>query len=214
MKTVFVEEHVAIDLTFEFTSAIRYNKTFLVNGTIANDTMYSCPDEGFACPGTTMDGDNVTNYETCGCPYTAWVECALNKTVTQNQKVNFVTCWDDQTIADKVQNATTLEAFARTCSAEASLDWSTVQDCHNSEQKSKLLWMAANKFMDKWPQYTVMGGPFHVPHVLIGNGDMEDMEEISLDSTDFAYFNQKICSLGVEMPACNLTHGNLTHVVV
>lgn len=196
-------------MTFEFTSAIRYDPQDLVDGHIANDTMYRCPDEGFACPGTSMDGDNVTNYDdSCGCPYTAWVECAMNNTLSQNQKVNFVACWDEASITDKLQNETTLSAMVESCALEASIDFAKVQACHTGEQKSDLLWSAANKFMTKWPEFAKMGGPFHVPHVLIGSADgndMEDMEDINLNGSDFSYFNTKICSLGVKMAACDVS---------
>lgn len=180
-----------------------------MDGKIANDTMYQCPDEGFACPGTVMDGDKVVTYDdSCGCPYTEWVECAMNKAQSQNQKVNFMSCWDDSTISDKVQNATTLEAFAQTCSITASLVWDDVKKCHDGDEKSQLLWAAANDFMDTWVNNTKMGGPFHVPHVLIGKGssvsDLEDLEP-RLNPTDYAMFNKALCNLGVEMPACQAT---------
>lgn len=203
-----MQENVAVDVAFEFTSAIRYDPQYLVDSHIANDTMYRCPDEGFACTGTTMDGDNVTNYDSsCGCPYTAWVECAMNKTVVQNQKVNFITCWDDASIADKLQNETTLSAITEYCSLEASIDFSEVLACHSGDQKSDLLWQAANKFMTKWPNNTVMGGPFHVPHILLGTidgKDVEDTEEPKYNASDIPYFNNKLCALGIKMPACDL----------
>lgn len=215
MKTIFCEDNVANDMVVEFTAAIRFDPTYLVDGYIANDTMYACPDEGFACPGTTIVDDNVTNYVTCGCPYTAWVECAMNSSVSQNQKVNFVTCWDDASIADKVQNDSTLEVMAESCAIEASLDWAKVQACHVGPQKSDLLWLAANKFMNKWPDYTTMGGPYHVPHVLISSvsnaTDTEDMEDINLESADITYFNHRLCALGIEMPACSLF--NISEVI-
>jgi len=199
---------VANDAIFEFTSAIRYDPTHLVNGSIANNSMYHCPDEGFACPDTTIVDGHVSYSDTCGCPYTEWVECALNSSMSQNQKVNFVTCWDDATIADKVQNSSTLESMAQDCAVEASLDWSKVQACHAGPQKSELLWLAANKFMVKWPNNTKMGGHYNVPHVLITSvsnaTDTMDMHEINLEPADISYFNQRLCSLGVVMPACSL----------
>jgi len=199
---------VSADVLFEFSSAIRYDPQYLVDGQIANDTMFRCPDEGFACPGTTIVGGDVTNYDdSCGCPYTAWVECALNKTVLQNQKVNFVSCWDEASISDKIQTETTLEAIVKDCATEASIDFAEVQACHSGQMKSDLLWSAANKFMKKWPNNTVMGGPFHVPHVLIGSIDGNDIEDMDprLDSSDIPYFNGHLCSLGVKLPACDLT---------
>lgn len=192
-------------MVFEFTSAIRYNKSFLVDGHIANDTMYTCPDEGFGCPGTT-----ATNYVTCGCPFTEWVECAFNYTVNQNQKINFLSCWDDSTIVpeDTPTNASNLQAMAQACAVEASIDWDKVAACHDGPQKSELLWIAGNKFMDKWPDYSIMGGHYHVPHVLLSSAsdvtDVMDMENISLQSSDIPYFNARLCSLGLNLPACML----------
>lgn len=166
--------------------------------------MYQCPDEGFACPGTVMHGDKVITYDdSCGCPYTAWVECAFSTAQSQNQKVNFMSCWDDSTISDKLQNHSTLAAFAKTCSLTASLPWKEVVACHKGSEKSKLLFDAANDFMTTWPNNTAMGGPFHVPHVRIGKGELQVLEP-ALDVGDYKMFNDALCGLGVRMPACDL----------
>lgn len=184
-------------------AAIRYNESLLVNGTIANDTMYDCPDEGFACPGTTEGGEV---YVTCGCPYTAWVECAFSKAEKLKQKVDFLTCWDDTTTSDELQNASTLQGFAEDCAGKAGIGFKDVQACHDGSEKSDLLWKAANDFMDTWPENKPMGGPFHVPHVLIGSGEnrskWEDMN-IDLNSTDIIVINKKLCDLGVALPNCS-----------
>jgi len=202
VKTIFAEQNVAADLTFNFTSAIRYNKSLLVDGTIVDETFYECPDEGWACKGT---NDDASVYVTCGCPYSAWVACAMDKTATVNQQVNFIACWDDTGMHSQKQNDTTLEGFAHDCSIQSSLDWSAVKECHDTPKtRADLLWDAANRFMDKWPEFAVMGGHFHVPHVLIGAdlSTAEDMENINIDASDIPYFNKKICSLGVDMTVC------------
>lgn len=191
-------------MTFELTSAIRYDPQLLVDGKIANDSMYQCPDEGFACPGTHKVKGKWIVQDDCGCPFTAWVECAMNNTVSEKQKVNFLACWDEATIADKLQNETTLSAIVQDCSTAASIAFKDVQTCHSSQLQSDLLWSAANKFMTKWPNFTVMGGHFQVPHVLIGDidgSDVEDMvymEPLTLNASDIARLNDKLCELRVE----------------
>jgi hypothetical protein len=194
--------NVSSEVTFNFTSAIRYNKSLLVDGTVVNESMFACPDEGWACPGT---NENASVYVTCGCPYTAWVQCALKQTTTQKQQVDFITCWDDQGLHDKKQTNKSLEAAASNCSGQLGLDWDTVRACDvdYSGERAELLFAAATRFMEKWPEYTPMDGPFHVPHVLIGESlsDAEDME-IDLNSTDISSFNDKLCSLEVETGSC------------
>jgi len=180
---------VSSQVKFHFTSAIRYNVSLLVNKTVANQSMYDCPDE-------------------TGCEYTAWVECAMNKTSTQSQKMAFLTCWDETTDAETPQNETSLEAFAERCAHAACINTSMVKDCHGGHQKMDLLWQAANKFMNKWPQFTKIGGPFHVPHVLIGKAgstqaDLTDWSP-GLNISDVAQLNQQLCELKAGLPLCSV----------
>lgn len=195
-------------MTFNFTSAIRYNASLLENGTVASEDMYACPDEGWVCPGT----ENETVYVTCGCPYTAWVQCALDQIgegeQQQQKQVTFITCWDDQGLADQKQTNATLEAAASTCSRQIGVDWDAVQACNSdyTGKRADLLFAAANRFMGKWPEFTNMDGPFHVPHVLIGKNqsDMQDMN-VDINSTDIQVFNEKLCSLDVVTGTCSQT---------
>lgn len=193
---------MAAEVTFNFTSAIRYNTSLLVDGTVVDETMLGCPDEGWACPGT---NENASVYVTCGCPYTAWVQCALKQTKSQQEQVDFITCWDDQGLHDKKQTNKSLEAAASNCSSQVDLDWEVVQACNvdYSGERAELLFAAATRFMEKWPEYTKMGGPFHVPHVLIGEnqGATQDMD-VDLNSTDILNFNKKLCSLDVQTGSC------------
>lgn len=196
-------------MTFNFTAAIRYNESLLVDGTVANEDAYACPDEGWACPGTSEDG---SVYVTCGCPYTAWIECAFDQIdeteqqALQQKQETFITCWDDQGLKDKKQSNETLEAAASTCSTETGLPWSAVKTCWTdySGKRAELLFAASNRFMGKWPQYKSMDGPFHVPHVLVGK-DQSNMQDIDpqLNSTvDIPAFNEVLCSLNVDTGTC------------
>lgn len=202
---MYDEGSVGAEVTFNFTNAIRYNASLLVDGAVVNENMYECPDEGWACPGTS---DDASVYVTCGCPYTAWAQCALKRTATQQQQVDFITCWDDQGLRDKKQTNASLEAAASNCSKQLDLDWDAIKACDvdYSGERAELLFAAASRFMAKWPEYAIMGGRFNVPHVLIGAdpSDMEDME-IDLNSTDIQRFNEKLCSLEVETGSCGAT---------
>lgn len=205
MGEIYDEGCVASQVTFNFTNAIRYNESLLVDGAVANEDMYACPDEGWACPGTSED---ASVYVTCGCPYTAWVQCALDQISEgdeqQQKHVTFITCWDDQGLKDKKQSNETLQAAAANCSDQIGVDWSAVQACNGDYQgkRAQLLFAAANRFMGKWPEYTAMAGPFHVPHVLIGQ-DQSHMQD--MDDTDIGALNAKLCSLSVDTGNCTQT---------
>lgn len=211
MEQLYAEKCVASEVIFNFTSAIRYDASLLVDGAVADETMYGCPDEGWACPGT---NDDASVYVTCGCPYTAWMQCALTQIDEgderrQEKQVTFITCWDDQDLRDKKQTNETLEAAASICSQSIGVDWDAVQACNSdySGQRAETLFAAANRYMGKWPQNQDMRGPFHVPHVLIGNSqtDMTDMD-VELDSTiDLPVFNDLLCSFGVQTGTCAQT---------
>jgi len=202
LRTVHGEGNVSSEVTFNFTSAIRYNKSLLVKGKVLNESMYGCPDEGWACPGTESRKKMVNN---CGCPYTAWVQCALKQTSTRKQQADFIMCWDGQDLSGQVQMNKSLEAAASTCSTKLGLDWARVRACNfdYSGERAELLFAAANRFMEKWPEFTPMDGIFSVPHVLIGKNS-KDMEEIEIDrnSSDLERINAKFCSLGVQTGTC------------
>lgn len=214
MKTLLDHPGISADVIFNLTSAIRYNKSLLVHGKVVNESMYGCPDEGWACPGTNK---NASVYVTCGCPYTAWVECALSqKDMTMQQRVDFVGCWDEQGLEDKKQDNTTLEAAAANCSTLGDVNFPAVKSCWNDfeGQRADLLFVAANTFMEKWPENVNMDGPFHVPHVLIGTvGDqMEDMQVDSdahpINATlDIPRFLDQICSLGLKSACAQTSAG-------
>lgn len=194
-------------MTFNFTSAIRYNESLLENGTVTSEDMYACPDEGWACPGT---NENASVYVTCGCPYTAWVQCGLDQISEEdNQKqLKFIVCWDDQGLHDKKQTNATLEAAAQNCSTQLGLEWDAVKTCNEdySGKRAELLFAASNRFMGKWPEFLDMEGPFHVPHVLIGpdQSHMQDYEA-DLNSTDIENINEMLCALDVVTGTCAQT---------
>jgi len=211
VEELYNEECVALQVIFNFTSAIRYNKSLLVDGAVVDETMYGCPDEGWACPGTNDDG---SVYVTCGCPYTAWFQCALTQIEEgdqrrQEKQVTFIACWDDQGLADKKQTNETLEAAASTCSQKIGVDWDAVQACNGdyAGKRAELLFAAASRYMDKWPENRDMGGRFDVPHVLIGNiqSDMTDMDVEINSKLDIPAFNDLLCSFNVQTGTCAQT---------
>lgn len=215
MKEVYDEDCVSSQVIFNLTSAIRYNASLLENGTVTNESMYGCPDEGWVCPGT---NENATVYVTCGCPYTAWVQCALDQIgegeqqqdewVQQQKQVTFISCWDEQNLADHKTTNATLEAAASNCSQQIDIDvdFDAVKACNSdySGKRAELLFAAANRFMGKWPEWSIMGGHFNVPHVLIGKNQssMQEFPEPFYNSKDIVVYNEKLCSLDVNTGTC------------
>lgn len=201
LSTIYAEGAVSTEVEFNFTSAIRYDPSLLVDGAVVNETVYDCPDEGEACPGTNLTADPQV-YVTCGCPYTAWAQCALKQATDQTQMVDFITCWDDH--GTGTQTNATLEAAASDCSAAAGFDFAPVKTCNEdySGERAQLLFAAANRFMAKWPEYAPMDGHFHVPHVLIGAPDTSQGDKTDMD-TDIPSLNSALCSLDVQTGTCS-----------
>lgn len=162
---MYEADGIADAVDFKFTAAIRGSDPSDVSN-------LRCPDED------------------SGCPYTAWVICAIEgkdvKATTQ-QKVNFIDCWDE--------SSASLSARAQSCAEEAKLDWSAVKTCQSGSEVNSLLSSAATAFVTKWPQYADMSGPYHVPHVL-ANG-------VDLDDPSYANIIQNLCSGGISAGACN-----------
>lgn len=209
MKTISEEGSVNSEVYWNFTSAIRYNESLLVNGTVTSEGMYECPDERWACPGTNANGSVSV---TCGCPYTAWALCALEQATSQQQQVRFITCWDEQGLASRKQTNASMEAAASNCSAIVHLNWDSVYACNMdySGERAELLFAAAHRFMQKWPEFAPVGGHFHVPHVLVGKeqSTIEDMDiqaSLTPGMKDVPILNEKLCALDVHTGSCAKT---------
>lgn len=147
----------AVDFTF--TAAVR------TKGDPVSDTTYNCPDED------------------TGCPYSTWVLCAFSATKTQEERVRFMSCWDDSCIGDSdfscpvgstscecVSDSSGLEAAAKSCSASAKIDFAAVSACQKGGA-ADLLHAAAVAWEAKWPEHAHEGA-YSVPHVLIGGKDV------------------------------------------
>jgi hypothetical protein len=161
---VYEADGIADAVDFKFTAAIR--------GSDASDVSnLHCPDENL------------------GCPYTAWVICAIEGQAVKAdvaQQVKFITCWDDSSLP--------LAKRAETCAQDAGLDFAAVSTCQSGSEVNSLLSAAATTFMAKWPQYSDLSGPYHVPHVLANGNDLDD--------PSYENIMQNLCSAGISAGAC------------
>jgi len=182
---------MAAEIDVKFTAAIR------TAGDPANDTTYDCPDED------------------PGCPYTTWVLCAFNASKTDEERVKFMSCWDDScpgdskwtcphgaTVCECKANASGLESASKTCSETAKLDFAAVSACQKGGA-ADLLHAAAVAWEEKWPSHAHTG-PFQVPHVLIGGKDIGS-------NTTVPDLIKSLCADGVQA-ACK--SGSLTSAVL
>lgn len=119
---------------------------------------------------------------------TAVVLCAFNATQTTiDQRVNFLTCWDDADGAAKEKG--------QKCAAQAGLDWSKTEDCISSSEAGQLQTQAAKDFATRYPGHA-HGGMFGVPALEI-NG-----KPFSEDDRSFKSILKGLCATGITAPAC------------
>lgn len=149
-----------------------------------NATTYDCPDED------------------PGCPYTQWVLCAFNVSKVAEEKVKFMSCWDDtcpgdepfcppgSTACDCDTNAGGIRSAAKRCSEAAKIDFAAVSTCQGTGA-AHLLHDAALAFEQKWPTHAHEGERFQVPHVLIGGDDMGS-------NTTIPDLMEALCAKGVQ----------------
>jgi len=141
------------------------------------DSKFDCPDEDW------------------GCPYTLWAVCALDKASTMKEKVAFMTCWDESPDQpDKKANA---------CAKSAGIDFEAVFYCHADGDGLELLHEAAKYFMERFPEFSSVGGFFHVPHIFV-NDQEQNFNSISYDA-----LLQTLCDAGAEAAACSSTSSSV-----
>lgn len=118
MLNAYLAPGIAEHVTFDVHPAVRRGK----GG--ADD----CPTEGqqgFRCPD-----------EPCGCPHTRWVLCGLHATETsQDQKIKFLTCVDQRTVAYSDEWATSgqmpnpMQATIHCANQTRGLNLEKIQEC-------------------------------------------------------------------------------------
>ena len=134
----------------------------------------------------TVDHDYECPDENIGCPNSKWAECAFNATeTTVEQRVSFLTCWDEST-ADA-------QSKAKTCAAQAQLDWTTIEDCHGGSLVAQLQDADAEYFEQRFPTHA-HSGIYYVPHIFV---DGEEQSDISYDGLLAA-----LCAGGATASAC------------
>jgi len=153
-------------VTFDMHSAIRSA------GSPATDHSWDCPDEE------------------PGCPMTKWFLCAVDgwntTTRTQDQRVGFLTCWDDAT--------GTSESKTRECAKSVSLDMDEITACHSGIKAESLQLAAAKYFEQRFPSHA-HSGIFDVPHVFVDGKDLGYQ-------ADYQTILKTLCATGIEAAAC------------
>jgi glutaredoxin len=166
LKQLYAADGIADAVDFEMHSAIRSA------GDPSKDHSWDCPDED------------------AGCPMTKWFLCAVDgwnkNTTTQDQRVNFLTCWDDAT-GDA-------EAKAKTCAAAGKLDFDAISKCNSGSKAEDLELAAAKYFEQRFPTHA-HSGMFMVPHVFINGKDIGE-------NRDYHSILKMLCDTGIKAGAC------------
>jgi len=168
LKQLYAADGIADAVTFDMHSAIRS-----AGADPTTDHNWNCPDEEV------------------GCPMTKWFLCAVDgwnaTTTTQDQRVGFLTCWDDAT--------GTSEEKTRTCASAVSLDMDTISACHSSGKAEALELAAAEYFEQRFPSHA-HSGMYDVPHLFI------DGKELG-ESRDYDTVLSTLCATGITAAACS-----------
>jgi len=145
-------------------------------------------------PAIRTAGDPTTDHnfqcpdEPIGCPYTKWLSCAWNASpTTQDQQANFLFCWAESTDAPQVK--------AQSCAEEVGIAWDSVSTCGNGDQGIQLQVAAAQYFMQRFPEWSNVKGPFNVPHVFVNDQDQ-------YGSTSYDDLLKALCAVGVDSGSC------------
>eukprot|EP00966_Prymnesium_polylepis_P215927 4998950-Prymnesium_polylepis.1 len=166
LKQLYAADGIKDTVTFDMHSAIRSA------GSPATDHSWDCPDEE------------------PGCPMTKWFLCAVDgwntTTRTQDQRVGFLTCWDDAT--------GTSESKTRECAKSVSLDMDEITACHSGIKAESLQLAAAKYFEQRFPSHA-HSGIFDVPHVFVDGKDLGYQ-------ADYQTILKTLCATGIEAAAC------------
>lgn len=169
LKQLYAADGIAEAVEFKFHSAIRSPEAPAKGS-------WSCPDE---------DVD---------CPMTKWFICAVDgwntTTTTQDQRINFLTCWDSQ------PDTTSSEQKARKCAKAAGLqNWDSISSCATGDKAEALELAAASAFEKRFPSHA-HSGIFGVPHLFIDGKDLGE-------DRDFKTVLKMLCGKGIKAGACN-----------
>jgi glutaredoxin len=166
LKKLYAADGIADAVDFQMHSAIRSA------GSPSKDHSWACPDED------------------PGCPMTKWFICAVDgwntSSTTQDQRVNFLTCWDD------AQGSS--EDKAKACSKQVGFDFSAVSACNSGPKGEALQLAAAEAFEKRFPTHA-HNGMFEVPHIFINGQDIGT-------NRDFNTVLKKLCASGIKAGAC------------
>lgn len=152
-----------------------------------------CPNTTFSCPD-----------EDCGCPFTKWAVCGLHATnTTQDEQVNFLTCFDQNDIAFSDEwvdagempppNTSALSCINQTAEPAR---YAAVKACGEGNLSAKLLEDARAYFAETFPMYTT-GPRFDVPHVYINNEE----QDVNLPGNVWTYI-KTLCNKGIGANVC------------
>jgi hypothetical protein len=166
LSKLYAADGIAQAVEFNFHSAIRSA------GSPTADHSWACPDED------------------PGCPMTKWFICAVDgwnrTTTTQDQQINFLTCWDDA--------AGTSEQKAKACAETAGLNFGPISTCQSGTKGDELQVAAATYFEQRFPTHA-HSGIFGVPHLFL-NG-----EDLGYD-VQYDALLKKLCATGIDAGAC------------
>jgi len=168
LKKLYAADGIADAVDFQMHSAIRSA------GDPSTDHAWACPDED------------------TGCPMTKWFICAIDgwnqTTTTQDQQVNFLTCWDDST--------GTLEDRTAACAKAVGLDMASITACQSGAKGEALQVAAAEAFEKRFPTHA-HSGMFEVPHLFINGA------EVGINSRDYDSIMKALCATGIKADACS-----------
>lgn len=133
-----------------------------------------------------VDRDYLCPDEDVGCPMTKFVLCALNSTeTTVDERVSFLTCWDEGTEEP--------ESRAKSCAAQAKLEWKPIYACASGAQGAQLQQDAAQYYEDHNPSFAHKG-IFNIPHCIIGGRNVFN--------TQYSFLLKAVCNTGIKAGAC------------
>ena len=122
---------------------------------------------------------------------TKWFLCAVDgwntTTTTQNQRVGFLTCWDDAEGSS--------QSKTQKCATAQGLDMATITACESGSKGEDLQQAAAEYFEETFPSHA-HSGMFQVPHIFVNGVDQGAWD-------DYDTILANICATGISAGACS-----------
>ena len=167
LSKLYAADGIADAVEFRLHSAIRSA------GKPATDHDWACPDEDV------------------GCPMTKWFLCAVDgwntTTTTQDQRVGFLTCWDDAEGSS--------QSKTQKCATAQGLDMAAITACESGSKGEDLQQAAAEYFETTFPSHA-HSGMFQVPHIFVNGVDQGAWD-------DYDTILANICATGITAGACS-----------